>query len=83
MKTQAYLLLFVMLAVAHTQMLKVQTNRFAQPRNVSYDRVAVTIDGQRKFIISGAIHYPRSTPVRFIRHFNFAVHVASAISTNC
>ncbi|KAK2995955.1 hypothetical protein RJ640_002497 [Escallonia rubra] len=29
---------------------------------VSYDRRAVIIDGERKIIISGSIHYPRSTP---------------------
>ena len=31
-------------------------------RQVSYDERAITIDGARTFIISGAIHYPRSTP---------------------
>ncbi len=30
--------------------------------NVSYDPRAVLIDGQRTFLLSGAIHYPRSTP---------------------
>src|SRR5579883_1179592 len=29
---------------------------------VGYDSRAVTIDGQRIFLLSGAIHYPRSTP---------------------
>ncbi|KAL5974513.1 hypothetical protein ACLOJK_031178 [Asimina triloba] len=29
---------------------------------VSYDSRAITIDGQRRLILSGAIHYPRSTP---------------------
>lgn len=29
---------------------------------VTYDNRALKIDGQRKLIISGAIHYPRSTP---------------------
>jgi len=30
--------------------------------NVSYDRVAVCLDGKRQLILSGAVHYPRSTP---------------------
>ncbi|KAK6924429.1 Beta-galactosidase, beta-sandwich domain [Dillenia turbinata] len=30
--------------------------------SVSYDRKAITIDGQRRILISGSIHYPRSTP---------------------
>jgi len=30
--------------------------------HVSYDRRAVTIDGKRTLLLSGAIHYPRSTP---------------------
>ncbi|KAL0925257.1 hypothetical protein M5K25_003576 [Dendrobium thyrsiflorum] len=30
--------------------------------SVSYDRKAVIINGQRKILISGSIHYPRSTP---------------------
>ncbi|KAJ8899759.1 hypothetical protein K2173_019459 [Erythroxylum novogranatense] len=29
---------------------------------VTYDNRAIVIDGERKLIISGAIHYPRSTP---------------------
>ncbi len=30
--------------------------------NVSYDSRAVVVDGKRQLILSGAIHYPRSTP---------------------
>jgi beta-galactosidase len=30
--------------------------------NVSYDERALTIDGRRTLLLSGAIHYPRSTP---------------------
>ncbi|KAJ7951636.1 Beta-galactosidase [Quillaja saponaria] len=30
--------------------------------SVSYDRKAITINGQRRILISGSIHYPRSTP---------------------
>lgn len=29
---------------------------------VSYDERALVIDGQRRIILSGSIHYPRSTP---------------------
>lgn len=30
--------------------------------SVSYDHKALVIDGQRRILISGSIHYPRSTP---------------------
>lgn len=30
--------------------------------NVSYDRKALLINGQRRILFSGSIHYPRSTP---------------------
>ena len=30
--------------------------------HVSYDSRAVTIDGKRTLLLSGAVHYPRSTP---------------------
>ncbi|XP_010049746.2 beta-galactosidase [Eucalyptus grandis] len=30
--------------------------------SVSYDRKAIIIDGKRRILISGSIHYPRSTP---------------------
>jgi beta-galactosidase GanA len=30
--------------------------------NVSFDGVAVKVGGERKLILSGAVHYPRSTP---------------------
>ncbi|KAL0904016.1 hypothetical protein M5K25_026085 [Dendrobium thyrsiflorum] len=30
--------------------------------SVSYDNKAIIIDGQRRILISGSIHYPRSTP---------------------
>ena len=33
-----------------------------QPRTISYDSRAISINGERTFIKSGAIHYPRSTP---------------------
>ena len=30
--------------------------------NVTYDGRSLIIDGQRKLLFSGSIHYPRSTP---------------------
>ncbi|OIW15599.1 hypothetical protein TanjilG_08175 [Lupinus angustifolius] len=30
--------------------------------NVTYDKKAIVINGQRRILISGSIHYPRSTP---------------------
>jgi hypothetical protein len=30
--------------------------------NVTYDHRALVIDGKRRVLISGSIHYPRSTP---------------------
>jgi len=33
--------------------------------SVSYDSKAITINGQRRILISGSIHYPRSSPEVF------------------
>lgn len=33
--------------------------------SVTYDRKAIVINGQRRILISGSIHYPRSTPEVF------------------
>ena len=30
--------------------------------SVTYDRKAIIINGQRRILFSGSIHYPRSTP---------------------
>lgn len=30
--------------------------------SVSYDHKAITLNGRRRILISGSIHYPRSTP---------------------
>jgi hypothetical protein len=30
--------------------------------NVTYDHRAIVIDGVRRVLVSGSIHYPRSTP---------------------
>lgn len=35
---------------------------FFKPFNVSYDGRAMIIDGRRRMLISGGIHYPRATP---------------------
>ncbi|XP_059626762.1 beta-galactosidase 8 [Cornus florida] len=48
-----FMLLFWLLGVA-------ATTTFAA--NVSYDHRALVIDGKRRLLISGSIHYPRSTP---------------------
>ncbi|KAK4483336.1 hypothetical protein RD792_010522 [Penstemon davidsonii] len=38
------------------------TGEFFKPFNVSYDGRAMIIDGKRRMLISGGIHYPRATP---------------------
>ena len=43
---------------------------------VTYDRKAIVINGQRRILISGSIHYPRSTPEvtqRFLPIFPLAI----------
>jgi len=35
---------------------------FAATASVSYDNKAILINGRRRVLISGSIHYPRSTP---------------------
>lgn len=35
---------------------------FVEGGNVTYDGRSLIIDGQRKILFSGSIHYPRSTP---------------------
>ncbi|KAL2506415.1 Beta-galactosidase 9 [Abeliophyllum distichum] len=35
---------------------------YFKPFNVSYDHRAMIIDGKRRMLISGGIHYPRATP---------------------
>lgn len=43
--------------------------------SVSYDNKAIIVNGQRRILVSGSIHYPRSTPeVRFCEmQFNILV----------
>jgi len=44
--------------------------------NVTYDHRALLIDGKRRVLVSGSIHYPRSTPeVLFITSFYVCVTV--------
>ncbi|CAH9130257.1 unnamed protein product [Cuscuta epithymum] len=50
----------VVIAVALLQFLAAPTA--ASAANVTYDHRALVIDGQRRLLISGSIHYPRSTP---------------------
>ena len=49
-KMEMILLLILVIVVAATA------------ANVTYDHRALVIDGKRKILISGSIHYPRSTP---------------------
>ncbi|KAK4483158.1 hypothetical protein RD792_010338 [Penstemon davidsonii] len=38
------------------------TTTFCSGANVTYDHRALVIDGKRRVLVSGSIHYPRSTP---------------------
>lgn len=38
------------------------TTPFCFGANVTYDHRALVIDGTRRVLVSGSIHYPRSTP---------------------
>jgi len=40
---------------------------------VSHDGRAIKIDGKRRVLISGSIHYPRSTPGVVVQHFNTVI----------
>lgn len=42
--------------------------------NVSYDGRSLIIDGQRRILFSGSIHYPRSTPDVSIYAFSFSFY---------
>ncbi|KAK4419298.1 Beta-galactosidase [Sesamum alatum] len=53
---------FKFLALAVILLCPVTFNLSADAADVSYDGRALKIDGQRRIIISGSIHYPRSTP---------------------
>ncbi len=45
---------------------------FADGSNVTYDRTSLVINGERKLLISGSIHYPRSTPDMWPRLIDIA-----------
>lgn len=49
----AVVVVLVVLGVLHS---------FALAVNVTYDNRALVIDGKRRVLVSGSIHYPRSTP---------------------
>ncbi|KAM7502069.1 hypothetical protein LguiB_000973 [Lonicera macranthoides] len=51
---------FVIVLVVLMVIAVATTTTFAA--NVSYDHRALVIDGKRRVLISGSIHYPRSTP---------------------
>lgn len=51
-----WVLVFCMLSVLGAQLIHC---------SVTYDRKAIVINGQRRILISGSIHYPRSTPEVF------------------
>ncbi|KAM7502065.1 hypothetical protein LguiB_000969 [Lonicera macranthoides] len=51
---------FVIVLVVLMMISVTTTTTFAA--NVSYDHRALVIDGKRRVLISGSIHYPRSTP---------------------
>jgi hypothetical protein len=46
-------------------------------REVSYDGRALILDGTRRMLFSGDIHYPRSTPEVYIYYHTFAWIVVS------
>jgi len=39
--------------------------------SVTYDHKAILVNGKRRILISGSIHYPRSTPEVLIKTFHF------------
>ena len=49
---------------------------FTVEASVSYDSKAIIINGQRRILISGSIHYPRSTPEVMSISFSFSVLVS-------
>lgn len=55
--------------------------------SVSYDSKAITINGQRRILISGSIHYPRSTPevllLLFLSNVLQGPHVFMFSSNGC
>ncbi|XP_020259719.1 beta-galactosidase 8 isoform X2 [Asparagus officinalis] len=57
MRREGSLLFLLLLSCAATSLAAAANNG-----SVSYDHRALVIDGKRRILISGSIHYPRSTP---------------------
>ncbi|XP_034674934.1 beta-galactosidase 5-like [Vitis riparia] len=51
--SKLFIFFFVPLMFLHSQLIQC---------SVTYDKKAIVINGQRRILISGSIHYPRSTP---------------------
>lgn len=49
--------------------------------SVSYDSKAIVVNGRRRILISGSIHYPRSTPEVYLAQMYFLP--ASSFSAIC
>eukprot|EP00927_Polykrikos_kofoidii_P061211 TRINITY_DN56077_c0_g1_i1.p1 TRINITY_DN56077_c0_g1~~TRINITY_DN56077_c0_g1_i1.p1 ORF type:complete len:798 (+),score=105.28 TRINITY_DN56077_c0_g1_i1:64-2394(+) len=56
------LLVLCVFALTFADLTRAGSPRAGSPRNVSYDHRALKIDGKRRLLVSGSIHYPRSTP---------------------
>jgi len=61
MKHNFLLILFLFCKRIHANLITYEQVR-GTPYKVGYDHRAITINGVRTMLISGAIHYPRSTP---------------------
>jgi Glycosyl hydrolases family 35 len=53
---------FLILFVMCTSIVISRGGRAGSSRSVTYDGRALIIDGMRRVLFSGSIHYPRSTP---------------------
>ena len=54
--------LYLLLAIAAASSAATSTEPPRAGRNISYDGRAVTVDGQRRLLAAGSMHYARSTP---------------------
>lgn len=50
------------IAILHVIMVFLSSWVSCGTASVSYDHKAISVNGQRRILISGSIHYPRSTP---------------------
>ena len=55
-------------------------SEFVVQCSVTYDRKAIVINGQRRILFSGSIHYPRSTPE--VCSLSHLVYLISSLSLN-